>query len=74
MVTEEELYAFIADNAEEVDGVLMCRASLWLYLQSRGVDERVRKKVRTTLVKELEARGRVRRENPRSRRLMILDD
>jgi hypothetical protein len=65
------LYRFILDNAEEIDGQLVCRASLIAELRRRGVEfpGRVRKK----LVKELTERGLVLRPHPRSTWLVVLD-
>lgn len=70
-VTSAQLYRFIAANAEEIDGQLVCRTSLIAELRRRGVEfpGRVRKK----LVKELTERGLVHRPHPRSTWLIILD-
>jgi hypothetical protein len=71
-VTAEELWLWILDNAETVDGVRMCRQPIWGYLEARGVDEH-RAKVRLDLVRELEAQGLVERPYPQSKRLIIPD-
>ena len=70
-VTADELYSFILANAEEIDGQLVCRASLIAELRRRGVEfpGRVRKK----LVKELTKRGLVLRPHPRSTWLVVQD-
>ena len=69
-VSGEDLYEFIRDHAEEVDGAWLCRASLIAYLRACGVENP--KNLRTRLVKELTRQGLVERRNPRSRRLYIL--
>lgn len=71
-VTASQLYEFVLENAEEVDGHRRCRASLYQCLKNRGIEHP--KNLRTELVKELERAGLVQRENPRSRRLLILGD
>ncbi len=74
-VTADELWSWILDNREIVDGRPMCRRPIWDYLEERGVPAgsgRVR--MRTRLVKELEAEGRVERPHPRSIRLHIITD
>lgn len=70
-VTADELYAFIRDNAEEIDGQLVCRASLIAELRRRGVEYpgRLRKK----LVRELTERGLVVRPHPRSTWLYVFE-
>jgi hypothetical protein len=72
-VTAEELWSWVWDKREVVDGQLMCRQPIWGYLEDRGVPGGSgRVKMRTRLVKELEAEGRVERPHPRSKRLHIL--
>lgn len=71
-VTADELYAFILANAEEVDGQVVCRAFLAPELRRRGVPKPVRQHLRIRLVKELEARGLVKRVHPQSRTLILL--
>lgn len=70
-ITGDELYGFILANAEEIDGQLVCRASLIAELRRQGVEYpgRVRKK----LVRELTERGLVRRPHPRSTWLIVID-
>jgi hypothetical protein len=73
-VTANQLYRFICANAEEIDGEIICRASLWAELERRGIPRGPeRQQLRVRLVKELEARGLVKRIHPRSRRLLVLD-
>jgi len=71
-VTAEELYEYILQNAEELDGKRIFRASLIAYLRSRGVKKAQGLRIR--LVKELEARKLIKREHPRSIRIEILTD
>lgn len=72
-ITADELYEFICANAEEIDGEIMCGASLWEELARRGVPlGPVRRRLRTQLVKELEDKGLIKRVHPRSRFLVIL--
>lgn len=70
-VTADELYSFICEQAEDIDGQLVCRASLIAELRRRRVEfpGRVRKK----LVKELTERGLVLRPHPRSTWLVVID-
>lgn len=68
-ITADDLYAFIVRNAEEINGQLVCRASLMGELRRLGVPDRQQTRIR--LVKELEARGLVKRINPRSRWLLV---
>lgn len=70
-ITAHELYRFICEQVEEIDGQLVCRASLIAELRSRGVEfpGRVRKK----LIRELTERGLVHRPHPRSTSLIVLD-
>ena len=71
-VTPDELYAFIVANAEEIGGQLVCRASLAKELVRRGIEPASkRQQLRIRLVRELEARGLVKRPHPRSRWLII---
>jgi hypothetical protein len=70
-ITADELYGFILANAEEIDGVLICRVSLIEELRARGIDRS--QQVRVALVKELERRGLVRRPHPRSRSLILTE-
>lgn len=73
-VTAEELWVWILDHTEEIDGQLVCRTPLWGYLEERGIEEpSPRQIMRARLVKELEAQGRVKREYPQSGWLYILD-
>lgn len=74
-VTADQLYRFICANAEEIDGEVICRASLWAELERRGIPTagRERQKLRGHLVKELEARGLIKRTHPRSRRLLLIN-
>ena len=73
-VTAAELWVFIQDHAEMVEGRLVCRTSLWGYLGDRGIDDlSTRRQVRTRLVKELESEGKVMRRKPRSVYLDILE-
>lgn len=71
-VTADQLYRFICKEAEEIDGQLICRASLIAELRRRGVETpgRVRKKL---VVSELVDRGLVLRPHPRSRWLIVID-
>jgi hypothetical protein len=72
-VTPEELWVWIRDRTEDVDGRLVCRTPIWGYLESRGVEpDWRRRKLRTALVKELEAQGRVSRPHPQSGWLYVL--
>lgn len=70
--TPEELYDFILENAEELDGQLVCRASIIAELKKRG--DPTPGATRTALVKELQSRGLVTRLNVRGRWLVIDDD
>ena len=70
-VTADELYRFVLANAEEIDGQLVCRASLIAELRRRGVEFPGR--VRARLVRELTERGLVLRPHPRSTSLIVLD-
>lgn len=72
MVTGPQLYEFILQNAEELDGHRLCRVSLIAHLRSLGVPEPG--KVREDLVRELTRRGLVKRKHPRSIHLYILTD
>lgn len=73
-MTADELYEFICANAEEIDGEVICRASLWAELERRGIPRGPeRQQLRVRLVKELEARGLIQRLHPRSRRLLLID-
>jgi hypothetical protein len=73
-VTADELYSFICANAEEIDGEVICRASLWAELERRGIPRGPeRQQLRVRLVKELEARGLLKRTHPRSRRLLLIN-
>ena len=71
-VTADELWRWILDHTEEIDGDLVCRASIWGYLEERGVYEG-RQRVRKSLVKKLTAEGKVVREVPQSGWLYVLD-
>lgn len=52
----------------------ICRASLWKELDRSGVPGGpVRQRLRVRLVKELEARGLIKRVHPRSRRLLLIN-
>lgn len=68
-VTADDLYEFILANAEEIDGQLICRASLHAELLRRGIEKPQQLRIR--LVRELEARGLVKRPHPRTRWLII---
>lgn len=70
-VTADELYLFICEQVEEIDGQLICRASLIAELRRRGVESPGR--VRRKLVRELSERGLVHRPYPRSTSLIVLD-
>lgn len=73
-VTADQLYRFICANAEEIDGQIICRASLWAELERLGIPRGPeRQQLRVRLVKELEARGLIERIHPRSRRLLVID-
>ncbi len=73
-VTADQLYRFIETNTEEIDGQAICRASLVQELTRLGIEPAtVRQQLRIRLVKELEARGLVKRVNPRSRWLVVLN-
>lgn len=73
-ITADQLYRFICENAEEIDGEIMCRASLWAELERRGIPQGPeRQRLRVRLVKELQARGLIQRAHPRSRRLLLID-
>ncbi len=73
-VTADQLYRFICANAEEVNGEVICRASLWAELDRLGIPEGPeRQQLRVRLVKELEARGLIKRAHPRSRRLLLIN-
>jgi hypothetical protein len=73
-LTADELYAFICANAEEIDGEIICRASLWAELERLGIPRGpARQQLRVRLVKELEAQGLIRRIHPRSRRLLLIN-
>jgi hypothetical protein len=73
-VTADQLYRFICANAEEIDGEVICRVSLWAELERRGIPRGPeRQQLRVRLVKELEARGLIRRLHPRSRRLLLIN-
>lgn len=73
-VTADQLYEFICANAEEIDGEVICRASLWAELERRGIPGGPeRQQLRVRLVKELEVRGLIERIHPRSRRLRLID-
>lgn len=71
-VTADQLYRFIVANAEEIDGRLVCRASLIAYLRERGVHKPGR--LRKHLVRELENAGLIKRKHPRSTHLYILTE
>lgn len=71
-VTAEQLYNYILENAEELDGKRICRVSLIQYLRTHGVKKA--QGVRIRLVKELEAKKVIKREHPRSIRIEILTD
>lgn len=74
-VTAAELWHWILDHAEEVDGRLVCREPIWGYLGERGVPVgHGRQAMRARLVKELTAEGKVIREHPRSGWLFILEE
>jgi hypothetical protein len=70
-MTADELYSFIVANTEDIDGELICRASLIAELRRRGVEYPGR--VRKQLVRELTQRGLVLRPHPRSTWLIVLD-
>lgn len=70
-VTADALYSFILANAEEIDGQLVCRASLIAELRRRDVENPGR--VRAKLVRELSERGLVLRPHPRSSWLIVID-
>jgi hypothetical protein len=70
-IDADGLYRFILASAEVVGDQRICRASLAGELRRRGVDRPW--SVRANLVRQLEARGLVRRPDPRSRRLIVLD-
>jgi hypothetical protein len=71
-VTPEELYDFILDHEEFIDGRRVCRTPLAPYLRSRGYEAPGLRRHRNTLVKQLEGKGLVEREHPRSGWLYIL--
>jgi hypothetical protein len=72
-ITADELYEFICANAEEIEGQLICRQSLWAELGRRGIPRGpTRQQLRMRLVKQLEARGLIKRIHPRSRYLVVL--
>jgi hypothetical protein len=70
-ISADELYSFILANAEEIDGELVCRASLIAELRRRGVKYPGR--LRKRLVKELTQRGLVVRPHPRSTWLYVFE-
>ena len=72
-VTADELYRFILENAEKIDGRLVCRVSLAAELRKRGVKEG-RQQLRFKLVRELEAQGLIKRAHPQSGHLVILQE
>jgi hypothetical protein len=72
VVTSEEFYNHILENAEELDGKRICRVSLIQYLRNRGVKKA--QGVRIRLVKDLEAKKLIKRQHPRSIRIEILTD
>lgn len=70
-ISAGDLYDFIREQAEEIDGRLVCRVSLVAELRRRGVEAPGR--VRRRLVKELTDRGLVLRPHPRTSWLIITD-
>jgi hypothetical protein len=54
-VTADQLYRFICANVEEIDGEVICRASLWAELERQGIPRGPeQQQLRVRLVKEID--------------------